>query len=217
MEKSIAVLGLGKFGKSLARNLYELGADVLVADGDDAVVSEFTACSTAAICANLNKEEEVLALKLDQVDIAVVTMGSNLAASILCVSVAKEKGVPLVIAKSESNRMTSILKKVGADKVVNPEEEGGARSANILVSSYFHDCFKLDDNLMMLEMSPKEEWIGKSLDELNLRKTMNINVVAMRKKGGLWHFVEPDVILEEDMNLLIVMERETLKKIRGGR
>ena len=216
MEKSIAVLGLGKFGKSLARNLYELGADVLVADGDDAVVSEFTACSTAAICANLTKEEEVLAHKLDQVDIAVVTMGSNLAASILCVSVAKEKGVPLVIAKSESNRMTSILKKVGADRVINPEEEGGARSANILVSNYFHDCFKLDDNLMMLEMSPKEEWIGKSLDELNLRKTMNINVIALKENDKLWNFVDPTTVLDENCLLLIAAEAATLKYIRGN-
>ena len=216
MEKSIAVLGLGKFGKSLARNLYELGADVLVADADDAVVSEFTSCSTAAICANLNKEEEVLALKLDQVDIAVVTMGSNLAASILCVSVAKEKGVPLVIAKSESNRMTSILKKVGADKVVNPEEEGGARSANILVSSYFHDCFRLDENLMMLEMRPKEEWIGKSLNELNLRKTLNINVIALKEDDKLWNFVDPAKVLDENCLLLVAVEANALRFIRGN-
>ena len=112
--------------------------------------------------------------------------------------------------------MTSILKKVGADKVVNPEEEGGARSANILVSSYFHDCFKLDDNLMMLEMSPKEEWIGKSLDELNLRKTMNINVIALKENDKLWNFVDPTTVLDENCLLLIAAEAATLKYIRGN-
>lgn len=216
-EKSIAVLGLGKYGRSLARNLYNLGADVLAVDSDPDVVAEFTANSTSSIKANLNNEDEVLALGLKNMDIVVTAMGSNLAASIMCVSVAKEQGVPLVIAKSDSNRMASILKKVGADRVIDPEEEGGARSARILVSSYLNECFKLDENLNLLEMVPMSEWVGRSLNELDLRKTMNINVVAMRKKGGLWHFVEPDVILEEDMNLLIVMERETLKKIRGGR
>lgn len=216
-EKSIAVLGLGKYGRSLARNLYNLGADVLAVDSDPDVVAEFTANSTSSIKANLNNEDEVLALGLMNMDIVVTAMGSNLAASIMCVSVAKEQGVPLVIAKSDSNRMASILKKVGADRVIDPEEEGGARSARILVSSYLNECFKLDENLNLLEMVPMSEWVGHSLNELDLRKTMNINVVAMRKKGGLWHFVEPDVILEEDMNLLIVMERETLKKIRGGR
>lgn len=216
-EKSIAVLGLGKYGRSLARNLYNLGADVLAVDSDPDVVAEFTANSTSSIKANLNNEDEVLALGLKNMDIVVTAMGSNLAASIMCVSVAKEQGVPLVIAKSDSNRMASILKKVGADRVIDPEEEGGARSARILVSSYLNECFKLDENLNLLEMVPMSEWVGHSLNELDLRKTMNINVVAMRKKGGLWHFVEPDVILEEDMNLLIVMERETLKKIRGGR
>ncbi|MBE5898817.1 MAG: TrkA family potassium uptake protein [Lachnospiraceae bacterium] len=216
-EKSIAVLGLGKYGRSLARNLYNLGADVLAVDSDPDVVAEFTANSTSSIKANLNNEDEVLALGLKNMDIVVTAMGSNLAASIMCVSVAKEQGVPLVIAKSDSNRMASILKKVGADRIIDPEEEGGARSARILVSSYLNECFKLDENLNLLEMVPMSEWVGHSLNELDLRKTMNINVVAMRKKGGLWHFVEPDVILEEDMNLLIVMERETLKKIRGGR
>ena len=216
-EKSIAVLGLGKYGRSLARNLYNLGADVLAVDSDPDVVAEFTANSTSSIKANLNNEDEVLALGLKNMDIVVTAMGSNLAASIMCVSVAKEQGVPLVIAKSDSNRMASILKKVGADRVIDPEEEGYARSARILVSSYLNECFKLDENLNLLEMVPMSEWVGHSLNELDLRKTMNINVVAMRKKGGLWHFVEPDVILEEDMNLLIVMERETLKKIRGGR
>lgn len=216
-EKSIAVLGLGKYGRSLARNLYNLGADVLAVDSDPDVVAEFTANSTSSIKANLNNEDEVLALGLKNMDIVVTAMGSNLAASIMCVSVAKEQGVPLVIAKSDSNRMASILKKVGADRIIDPEEEGGARSARILVSSYLNECFKLDENLNLLEMVPMSEWVGHSLNELDLRKTMNINVVAMRKKGGLWHFVEPDVVLEEDMNLLIVMERETLKKIRGGR
>lgn len=216
-EKSVAVLGLGKFGRSLARNLYNLGADVLVVDDNEDVISEFSANSTSAIRANLNNEDEVLALRLENMDVVVTAMGSNLAASIMCVSVAKEHGVPLVIAKSDSNRMASILKKVGADRIIDPEEEGGARAARILVSSYLNECFKLDENLNLLEMVPMSEWVGHSLNELDLRKTMNINVAAMRKKGGLWHFVEPDVILEEDMNLLIVMERETMIKIRGGR
>ena len=169
-EKSIAVLGLGKYGRSLARNLYNLGADVLAVDSDPDVVAEFTANSTSSIKANLNNEDEVLALGLKNMDIVVTAMGSNLAASIMCVSVAKEQGVPLVIAKSDSNRMASILKKVGADRVIDPEEEGGARSARILVSSYLNECFKLDENLNLLEMVPMSEWVGHSLNELDLRK-----------------------------------------------
>ncbi len=216
-EKSVAVLGLGKFGRSLARNLYNLGADVLVVDSDEDVISDFSANSTSAIKANLNNEDEVVALRLENMDVVVTAMGSNLAASIMCVSVAKDHGVPLVIAKSDSSRMGSILKKVGADRIIDPEEEGGARAARILVSSYLNECFKLDENMMMVEMVPKPEWLGHSLNELDLRKALNINIVAMRQNGGLWHFVEPDVHLEKDMNLLIVMERKTMVKLRGGK
>lgn len=105
MDKSVAVLGLGKYGRSLAKNLYKLGVDVLVADADENVVSEFTAYSTAAICADLSNEEEVLQLKLENMDVVITAMGSNLEASIICISVAKEKGVPFVGAKVNSARM----------------------------------------------------------------------------------------------------------------
>ena len=213
-EKTIAVLGLGKYGKSLARNLYEVGADVLVVDADDDTVSEFSAYSTSAICANLNNEDEVLQLGLENMDIVITAMGSNLAASIMCVSVAKEKGVPYVGAKVNSERMATILRKVGADVVIDPEEEGGARSAKILVSRYLSDCFELDKNLALLEMHPAVEWIGKTLRNLDLRANRNINVVATREGEGLWHFVEPDRVIEADSRLLVAVERKTLREIR---
>lgn len=214
MEKSIAVLGLGKFGKSLAKNLYELGADVLAVDCDEDVVAEFASKSTAAICANLNNEDEVTSLGLKDVDIVVTAMGSNLAASILAVSVAKEQGVKTVIAKTTSERMSTILKKVGADTIVDPEEDGGARAARILVSTYLKDCFKLDDNMFIASLNPKEEWIGKTLNDLELRKNANINVVAMRENKSYWRFVDPNEEIKEEHSLLVVMEKKTMRELR---
>lgn len=215
MDKSIAVLGLGKYGRSLAKNLYKLGADVLVADADENVVSEFTAYSTAAICADLSNEEEVLQLKLENMDVVITAMGSNLEASIICISVAKEKGVPFVGAKVNSERMSSLLRMVGADEVYDPEEEGGALSARVLVSKYLSNCYELDKNLALLEMRPMDEWVGKTLKGLDLRHTMNINVIATRENQGLWHFVEPERVIEKDSELIVAVESKTLRKIRG--
>lgn len=211
MEKSVAVLGLGKYGRSLVKNLYELGADVLAVDCDEDLVEEHAHCSTAAICANLNNEDEVMSLKLKDMDVVITAMGSNLTASILCVSVAKEQGVPTVIAKTTSDRMSTILKKVGADSIVDPEEEGGARFARVLMTTYLHNCFKLDKNMFMAEMNPKNEWIGKNLKELNLRKKYNINVVATREDKGLLHFVDPNQEINKEDHLLVVMDNDAMK------
>ena len=211
MKKSIAVLGLGAYGRSLAENLYNMGADVLAVDNKEELINDFAGKCTSAICANLENEDEVAALGLRNMDIVVTAMGDCLAASIMSITVAKEKGVPLVVAKSSSERMSSILRKVGADKIIDPESEGGLRSARILLSSSFKDYYKIDDNMYMVEILPEKEWIGKSLIELELRKRLRINVVALRDAGKLWHFVDPHAPLTEGVVLLAAMEKDHLE------
>ncbi len=213
MKKSVAVLGLGNYGKSLAEKLYDMGADVLVVDKDEDLIKEFSSKCSAAICADLCNEEAVAALGLKNMDVVITAVAKNLTASIIAVAVAKEQGVPLIIAKSSSNRMSSILLRVGANKVIDPEEEGGVRSARILMSSSFKDFFEIDDNMYVVEMAPKKDWIGKSLLELGLRKTLNINVIAIKKKGGLWQFSDSKTKFEEDHSLLVVMEKKDVKKV----
>ncbi|MCR4690885.1 MAG: TrkA family potassium uptake protein [Lachnospiraceae bacterium] len=212
LKKSVAVLGLGKFGRSLSENLYQMGADVLAVDCNEELVNEFAGKCTSAVCANLTNEEEVAALGLKNMDIVVVAMGRNLAASILSIAIAKEDGVSLIVAKSSSERMSAILSKVGANKIIDPEGEGGFRSARILISSSFKDFFKLDDNMYMIDMKPRKEWIGKNLIELNLRKKWNVNIIAIRQKGQLWQFVDPSLPITEDCDLLMVMEKKHMKK-----
>lgn len=211
MKKSVAVLGLGKYGRSLAENLYRLGADVLAVDSDEELINDISDKCTSAVCANLNDEDEVEALGLKNMDIVVVCMGSNLAASIMAVAVAKEQGVPFVVCKTSSKRMSTILTKVGADKIINPEGDGGSRSARILVSSSFKDFFEIDENMYMIETRPKKEWLGKTLMQLNLRQKMNLNVVAIKIKNSKWQFVDPTIKLPEDCFLLIVMEKKYIK------
>ena len=211
MKKSVAVLGLGKYGKSLSEHLYRMGADVLAVDRNMKIIEDFSDKCTSAVCANLDNEDEVNALGLKNMDIVVTAMGGDLAASILCVTVAKEQGVPIVISKASSDRMASILKKVGADKVIDPEGEGGARSARIMVSSIFKDFYELDENMYMIEMAPRPEWIGKDLVELNLRGNMGLNIVAVRSKGKHFHFVNPKAKFNKDDILLIVTEKGNKK------
>ena len=212
MKKSIAVLGLGKYGISLAQSMYEFGSDVLIVDSDEDKLKEASEFATSVICADLENEDEVASLGLSNFDIVVVATSGNLAASIMAVAVAKEQGVPLIVAKSASDRMTSILKRIGADKVIVPEEYGGRQSARILSSDTFLDYFSVDTTLSMVEMNPLAKWVGKSLTELNIRKNYKVNVVAV-KENGHWKVIDPQQPLEADNHLLIVAEKEYLKRI----
>ena len=211
MGKSVAVLGLGKYGKSLAENLYMMGADVLAVDKDKEVINEFAGKCTSAVCANLENEDEVEALGLKNMDIVVCATG-NLAAAIMSVAVAKEKGVPLIVAKTSSDRMSSILLKIGVDKILDPEGEGGMRSARILLSKSFKDFLEIDSNMYIVEMYVKDEWVGKNLIELELRKKHRMNVIAVRKKDQKWGFSSPQEPLQKDMVLLIAMEKKDVNK-----
>ena len=214
MTKSIAVLGLGKFGQSLAEHLHELGVETMVVDRDPEIIQDFSSKSTVAICADLENEEEILALGIQNMDMVVVSMGSTLAPSVMCVVVAKEQGVPFVLAKASSDRMAAILKKVGADKIINPEAESGLRSAWMLASPAYLEVFDLDDELSMVEMVPEKAWVGKNLKELDLRSRFRVNVVATKQDGERWSFVNPESPILEGSHLLAVLEKRDLSRFQ---
>ena len=215
MNKPIAVLGLGKYGMSLVRELNKIGVDVLAVDRDESVVKEIADYCTEAVCADLEDENSLLSLGLKDMDIVVVAIGDNLEASIMSVLVAKEQGVPRILAKSSSERMSVILNKVGADTVIQPEKYAGKRSAVILASETMLDYFQVDDSLCMIEMLPLDNWVGKSLIDLDLRSSQKINVVARKDEDGHWVLVDPDQPLKENSRLLVVLEQKDLVKIRG--
>lgn len=218
MKKSIAVLGLGKYGMSIAKAMYDMGADVLAVDSDEERVNEISDSCTEAFCIDLESEDEIAALDLKSMDIVVCSMGRNLAASIMAVAVSKEQNVPYVVAKSSSERMSAILKKIGADKVIVPEEESGIRSARIFASDTFLDYFQVDDNLCMIEMEPPANWVEKSPAELNLRKHYEINIVAKQEGNGCkWEPINPTEKFSRTCRLLIVLEKNQLNKLTKQR
>ena len=213
MSRSIAVLGLGKFGRSLAEGLYSLGMDLMVVDRDPELIREFASKSTVAVCANLENEEELQVLDLKNMDMVVVCMGTFLAPSIMCVVEAKNQGVPFVMAKALSAQMGAILKKVGADQIINPEAESGMRTARALASPTILDLFDVGDNLCMVEMVPDKKWIGKTLLELNLRQKRGINVIAVKESGNSWSYLDAHHPIPESASLLVVLEKKQLDQL----
>ena len=213
MKKSIAVLGLGRFGQFLTSELSKNGADVLIADDNEETVRKFANGVSCAIKADLNDPEVIRGLGLAGVDTAVVSMGSSLDASIMCVMVAKELGVPYVIAKAASLRMGEILRRVGADEIIYPEKESAEMTARRLLSSDFLEFFDLGSELSVFSMKPKKEWVGKTLRELDLRGRLKLNVIAMRENGHTSATMDPDRPLSADAELFAVADHEALDKL----
>jgi trk system potassium uptake protein TrkA len=214
MSRSIAVLGLGRFGKKLALSLYDMGEEVMAIDKNAELVEAVSGGVTYAVEADVSNADALKGVNIGDMDTVVVAMGSDLTASIMAVMVSKEQGVPHVIAKAADERMGEILKKVGADKIIFPEEETGLRTARRLASDSFLDFFDIDDNLCLVEIMPKPEWIGKNLIELNLREKYRVNVVAVKDHSEMRSFIDPKRPLENDTELLVIIEKADLKLIK---
>lgn len=210
--KSFVVFGLGRFGRAVANRLIDEGADVMVVDNKPELVEQFADRATSAIVAELTDVSAIRALGIENMDCAIVAMGTSLEASIMCVMVSKECGIPFVAAKAGSTRKGDILRKVGADQIIFPEEDSGIRTARSLMSDSFLDYFELSEELCIVEMKPKKEWVGNTLRELNLRKRYSANVIAIRR-NSLFESVDPDLELDTDATLLLLLRKSEANKL----
>lgn len=212
-KKSFAVLGLGKFGVSIAEELSRAGADVLAVDIDEEKVHRVADFVTYAIKADVRDAETMSSLGLSNMDAVVVAMTGDLDAGVMGTILAKEAGVPFVVAKSRDEIHTRILEKVGADKVIIPEKASGLRTARNLLSGKFIDFIELSNRVRMVEIPVKEEWIGKSLRELDLRQKMKVNVVGIRQDSEIEVNLDPSAPLQRGVSLLIIVDKYDVSKL----
>lgn len=213
MNKSFAVFGIGKFGESVAIELSNAGCDVLAIDLDREKVHNISDQVTCAVKADVCDTESMKSLGISNMDAAIIAITGNLDASIMATIFAKEAGVPFVIAKSNDDTHTKILKKVGADKVIIPEHETGVRIARRLTTDNVLDFFELSQRIRMVEINIKPEWVGKTLRKLNLRQKHQINVIALRQNGEVNVGPDPDEALPDKITLLITVDKKDLEKL----
>ena len=195
--KSFAVIGCGRFGSAVARTLYELGNEVLAIDGDEEMVEAISQDVTHAVQADVMDEGVLHELGLSNVDVAIVSIGSDMQASIMATLIVKELGVPKVIAKAQSELHGKVLKKIGADKVIFPERDMGVRVAQNLASQRIIDYIELSPDYSILEITAIPAWYGKTLETLKLRNKFGINVMAIKRYDSIIVSPEP----EEKVNI----------------
>ncbi len=214
INKTYAVFGLGRYGLSVAEELVNSGAEVLAVDINENIVNDAIEFLPYCKCADVTDPDVIKQLGVSNVDVLIIAMASSLEASVMATMLCKEAGVENVIVKCANEMHKKILTKVGADKVVFPENESGIRLAKNLLSSGFVDIIELSKNVSMFETDVRDEWVGKSLVDLNLRKKYSINVVATCLDGDVATEIDPLKPLVKEMKLIVVADSEKLKKLK---
>lgn len=214
INKTYAVLGLGRYGKAVAEELVNNGAEVLAVDIDLNNVNNAIETIPICKCADITEPETIKRLGIPNIDIVIIAMANNLEASVMAVTLCKEAGVPTVIVKCGNEMHQNILSRVGADRVIFPEKESGKRLAKNLLTSGFVEMIELSNEVAMVEIPVKDEWLGKNLIELSLRKKYSINVVAIRKENKIDTTVDPSLPLQKGMQLIVIANTLKLKKLK---
>ena len=215
--RNFVVIGLGEFGFSVAKTLSELGADVIAIDENSDRVKLIDGFVTKAITLDATNEKAIKSIGISNVDVAIISIGKKLEASILVALILKEMGIKMIVAKAISEIQGRLLAKVGADEVVFPEIESGKRIANSLVSTSIMDFIQLSDDYAVVEIVPPAEFHNKSLSDLGLRQKYNINVIGIKSEDSEKIKILPlaaDKIKEGDILIVIgaIGDLEKLKK-----
>ena len=183
--KSYVVVGLGRFGSEVARQLHALGCEVLAMDLKSELVQEIANDVTHAVVSDGQDKEVLKALGVRDFDCAIIAIGDDLAASVLATMNMKELGIKHIVCKAHDDTHRRVLQKLGADRVVIPEQENAARLARSLSSPNVLDYIELSDDYGIVEVPAPNGWQGKSLKDLNIRAKLGVNILAIRRDGKI--------------------------------
>lgn len=211
MRKQYAVFGLGSFGESVAVTLQELGCEVVVVDNHMERIEDISPYVSYAVQADIEDPEVIRSLGARNLDGVVVAVADDMEASIMATLVSKEIGVPYVLAKAKNELHAKVLKKIGADSIIFPEKEIGQSVARNLVSGEFVDWISLSPDYSITEIQVPEKWIGKSLSEIDVRRTKDVNVVGVRIGEKIQVNIDPKEPLQKDMMLIMIGSNEALE------
>ena len=214
-NRQFAVLGLGRFGQSLAKTLIENDCDVLCCDKDIEIVNEMAKYGCHSVQADVTDVNVLEQFGINNFDVVIVAIGENMEGSILATMMAKELGAKFVIAKAKNDIQKSILQKVGADRVVLPERDMGVRIANTLITTNIIDYINLSDKFAIVEIQPEKTWINKSILDSNVRAKYGLNIVAIKRENTVIVSPLPTEVIEQDDILIVVGKNDSIQRINN--
>lgn len=208
----VCVIGLGRFGYSVATTLAEKNMEVLAIDSNDGIISSIKDSVTQAVCAHITNEEALRNLGVEDMDIVVVAMGENFAQSILITALLKKRlNVDRVITRSINTIHQEILTLIGADETIIPEQDIGIRLAERL-SSPFEEFFRITNQFSMSQIPTPASFIGTTVESLNLYKSYQVRCIGLKQEEDYLP-IDPDYSIQENDVLLFVGKESDLKKI----
>ncbi|GGJ33027.1 potassium channel family protein [Paenibacillus hunanensis] len=212
-RKQYAIIGIGRFGSSIARTLSEMGFDVLAIDSDEHRVQEVSHIVTQAVVADSTDEEALRAIGLRNFDVVVVAIGEDIQSSILTTLILKEMEIPTVLVKAQNDLHAKVVQRIGADKVIFPERDMGVRVAHHLTSPNVLDYIELSDDYSIVEMKASDSMIGRNLIELNIRARYRCNVMAIKRDNHMNIAPAPEEQLQANDIVVIVGQKHDLIKL----
>lgn len=208
----VCVIGLGRFGYSVATVLAEKGMEVLAVDFNESIITSIKDQVTQAVCLNVTKESDLRQLGVEEMDLVIVAMGENFSQSILITALLKKRlNVAKVITRSINTIQQEILKLIGADETIIPEEDIGIRLAE-RISSPFQQFFRITHAFSMSQIPAPASFVGISLEKLQLFKNYEIRCIGL-KQGEDFIPIAPNYIVKENDILMFVGQEDNLKKI----
>lgn len=210
--KSILLIGLGRFGKHIAMNLSQLGCQVLAVDHVEERVNEVLPYVTSAQIGDSTNEEFLRSLGVESFDACIVAVGNDFQSSLETASLLKELGAKLVVARAARDVQEKFLLRNGADEVVYPEKQLAKWTAIRCSADHILDYMELDEEHAMFEVTVPEEWAGRTIGQIDIRRRFHINIMGVKKGGKLELTLSPDSLLGAGETMLVLGKNKDLQK-----
>lgn len=210
--KNILLIGLGHFGKHIAMELNQLGHEVMAIDNDEEKVNDVLQYVTSAQIGDSTDSDFLESLGIRNFDVCIVTMSGNFQNSLETTSLLKELGAEFVVSAAKRDVQEKFLLRNGADRVVYPEKQMAKWTAIRYTSDHILDYIEVDDSYAIFEVQVPDNWIGKSIGRIDIRKKYNINILALKEYGKMNMAITPDTVLTSNISMLVLGDYKSLQK-----
>ena len=211
-KKTILLIGLGRFGLHIAKKLHELGHEIMAVDVNEEKINQAVPFVTDAQIGNSTNEDFLKSLGINNYDLCIVTISDDFQSSLETTSLLKELGAKKVISRAERDGQAKFLLRNGADEIVYPEKQLASWMAIKYSADHILDYIEIDNEHAIFEVSVPKEWIGKTIGEIDIRKRYGINILGIKDKNKLSVDVTPSQVLNSELSLLVIGDYKRLQK-----
>jgi len=210
--KSVLVIGMGNFGVHIAKEIIELGHEVMAVDKDEERINKVMPFVTAALIGDTTNEDFIKELGVNNFDVCLVAIGDSFQSSLETTFLLKANGAKKVISRATHDAQAKFLLSNGADNVVYPDKQLAKWTAVSCCSNHLSNYIELDDEYALYEVDTPSKWVGKTIKDLDIRNNYKVNVVAVIKDNKKDYLVGANTMLEEGSKLLVLGGYEYMKK-----